>query len=66
VNFSVGVERERYDVRVDVLNLFNSDDDDITYWYVSRLPGEQVDGVEDFHIHPMEPRTLRTYFSWKL
>lgn len=65
VNLSAGYRGARYDFRVDVLNLFDSDDDDITYWYASRLPGEPTDGIEDFHIHPMEPRTIRAYLSWK-
>ena len=65
VNLELGYKRSRYDVRVDVLNLFDSDDDDITYWYASRLPGEPADGVEDFHFHPIEPRTVRASFGWK-
>jgi hypothetical protein len=44
---------------VDVLNLLDSRDNDITYFYASRLPGEPADGVEDYHFHPMEPRQVR-------
>jgi hypothetical protein len=44
---------------VDVFNLFNAEDADITYWFPSRLPGEPPQGVEDFHIHPSVPRTVR-------
>ena len=47
------------DLTLDVLNLFDTRDDDITYFYASRLPGEPADGVEDFHYHVMEPRTIR-------
>ena len=39
--------RGRFDVRVDLLNALDSDDDDITYFYASRLPGEPDEGVED-------------------
>lgn len=46
-------------VGLDVLNLFAARDPDITYWYASRLPGEPVDGIEDRHIHPVEPRQIR-------
>ena len=46
-------------MRVDVLNLLDSDDDDITYFYASRLAGEPAEGVEDLHFHPIEPRTVR-------
>jgi hypothetical protein len=29
---------------------------------VSREPDE---GVEDYHFHPIEPRNLRAYVTWK-
>lgn len=44
---------------MDVLNLFDARDPDISYWYASRLPGEPVGGIEDRHIHPVEPRQVR-------
>ena len=50
---------------VDVLNLFDSDDDDITYYYPSMLVGEAAGGVEDVHFHIMEPRTVRAYLTYK-
>lgn len=43
----------------EVLNVFNNRANDIQYYYASRLPGESALGVDDFHIHPAEPRTLR-------
>jgi hypothetical protein len=43
---------------VDLLNLLNSKDRDIAYYYESRLPGEAA-GVEDTHFHPVEPFGLR-------
>jgi hypothetical protein len=51
--------------QLDVLNLFNSKDHDIDYFYVSRLPGEPIDGVADVHFHPVEPRTLRATLQVK-
>jgi hypothetical protein len=42
-----------------VLNLLNNADNDIQYFYTSRLPGEPDEGIHDFHIHPMESRTWR-------
>jgi hypothetical protein len=42
-----------------VLNLLDSRDNDITYFYASRLPGEPAEGVDDIHFHPLEPRQLR-------
>jgi hypothetical protein len=46
-------------VSLAVLNLFDSKDNDITYFYQSRLPGEPTEGVEDFHFHRVEPRAVR-------
>ncbi len=43
---------------LDVLNMLDSKDHDIDYFYESRLPGE-TDPVEDIHFHPLEPRTIR-------
>ena len=39
-------------------NVFDSRDNDITYFYESQLPGE-ARPVSDIHFHPVEPRTLR-------
>lgn len=44
---------------VDVLNLFDARDSDISYFYASRLAGEPAQGVEDIHFHPVEPRQVR-------
>jgi len=44
---------------VEVLNLTDSQRDDIAYAYASRLPSEPAGGVDDIHFHPVEPRTLR-------
>jgi hypothetical protein len=41
-----------------VYNLFDSHDNDITYFYVSQLVGE-TSPVDDKHFHPVEPRTPR-------
>jgi hypothetical protein len=40
-------------------NLFDAKVSDIDYFYVSRLPGEPVEGAADIHTHPALPRTLR-------
>jgi hypothetical protein len=49
----------RFRLGLDVLNLLDARDPDISYFYASRLPGEPADGVEDRHIHPVEPRQVR-------
>jgi len=65
LNAGLGWRRGAVDVRADVLNLLDSADDDITYFYTSRLPGEPAEGGEDLHFHPIEPRTVRVHASWK-
>ncbi len=52
-------------VKLDVLNLFDSNDHDISYYYSSRLSGEPAEGVEDIHFHPVEPRMLRGSIAWR-
>ena len=47
------------DLALDVLNLTNRQNNDISYYYTSRLAGEPAAGVADVHVHPAEPRTLR-------
>ena len=48
---------------LDVFNLFDRDDHDIDYFYVSRLPGEPPEGVDDRHFHPVESRAFRLSLS---
>jgi outer membrane receptor protein involved in Fe transport len=59
VNLEVGRRiGKRIAVSLAVYNVFDSDDNDITYFYESQLPGESAP-VDDRHFHPVEPRTLR-------
>lgn len=53
-------------IGVDVLNLFDANDADISYFYASRLRGEPSEGVEDRHIHPVEPRQVRVSLKMAL
>ena len=64
VNAGFGYRWPRFELRVDVFNLFDSTDNDITYFYASRLPGEPDDGIEDVHLHPLEPRAVRASLSY--
>ncbi|MDB5477319.1 MAG: TonB-dependent receptor [Phenylobacterium sp.] len=60
VNLNLGYRiTPKLKVQVDVFNLFDSHDDAADYVYVDRLPGEAAAGVEDLHIHPLEPRSAR-------
>jgi hypothetical protein len=56
----------RVSLGLEVLNVFDQADDDIQYFYASRLPGEPDEGVEDRHVHPFEPRTLRLSLRLRL
>ena len=49
----------RFSVRAEVLNIADSHDDEIRYFYTSRLQGEPTEGVDDDHFHSFEPRTFR-------
>ncbi len=46
-------------VVLDVFNLFNTEASDIDYFYTSRLRGEPAGGVDDIHLHPTLPRSIR-------
>ena len=46
-------------VNLQVYNVLNAKVSDIDYFFASRLPGEPFGGVEDIHVHPAVPRTLR-------
>jgi outer membrane receptor protein involved in Fe transport len=56
---------QQWQFGVDVLNLLDSNDNDIDYFYSSRLQGEPADGIEDRHSHPLEPRTLRLKLTYR-
>ena len=49
---------------LEAFNLLDREDDDIAYYYASRLPGEPLEGVEDVHFHPMESRTFRLWVEY--
>ncbi|HPA89862.1 MAG TPA: TonB-dependent receptor [Quisquiliibacterium sp.] len=50
--------RRGLDLTVDVFNLLDRQVNDIEYFYTSRLRGE-AQPVDDRHLHPAEPRTVR-------
>lgn len=54
------------EVALDVLNLTDRRQQDISYHYVSRLPGESAQGVPDVHLHPALPRTARLSLRMRL
>jgi hypothetical protein len=44
---------------VEGFNLLSAGVSDVDYFYVSRLPGEPLEGVADRHTHPMPRRSFR-------
>ena len=56
---------DRLEVALEAFNLLGRNDDDIAYFYASRLPGEPAGGVEDVHFHPMERPSVRLSLAWK-
>ena len=58
-NARLGWRDRDWEFALDGLNLLDRRNDDIAYYYASRLPGEPADGVEDVHLHPAEPFMLR-------
>jgi hypothetical protein len=65
MNLGVSKEFEHFTIGVDVLNATNSKDNEIEYYYESRLKGETVP-VADRMIHPLEPRTFRLVLRAKM
>jgi outer membrane receptor protein involved in Fe transport len=47
------------DIAFDMMNLTDRKNNDISYYYTSRIAGEPLAGVNGLHVHPAEPRTIR-------
>ncbi len=63
-NLRLGFQRKNWNVKADILNLSDSSDHDIDYYYASRLSSEDPGTeTEDIHYHIIEPRTLRVSLS---
>ncbi|MEO7865390.1 MAG: TonB-dependent receptor [Sphingomicrobium sp.] len=58
-NARLGYRLGKIELAADLLNIFNSKDKEIEYFYASRLPGEPLAGIEDRHFKAVEPRQLR-------
>ena len=59
VNAGLAYHYRNLEFRLESFNLLDSQDNDIAYYYSSRLATEPVGGVSDIHFHPLEPRTWR-------
>jgi hypothetical protein len=59
LNTNVGYRGENWEAALECLNLLDRKDNDIEYFYArSATPG-----IEERHIHPVEPRMLRARFT---
>jgi hypothetical protein len=58
VNAGVAKQLGRFKVGLDILNLLDAEDNDMTYFYESQLANE-TSPVEDIHFHPVHSRTFR-------
>lgn len=64
LNLRVGYEfNDNLNLSMDFLNITDSDDHDIEYFYESQLTGETMP-IEDRHFHIFEPRSLRFYLAY--
>jgi outer membrane receptor protein involved in Fe transport len=65
VNLNVGYRFSPHlKAQVDVFNVTNSKADAADYLYTDRLRGEPAAGVEDLHVHPLEPISARLAVSY--
>jgi len=58
VNLAASYDWQKVTLSLEVLNIFDAEDADITYFFESQLAGE-ASPVEDIHFHPVEPRQVR-------
>ncbi len=49
----------RWTLSLAAFNLLDRKDNDVEYFYASRLPGEPAEGIEDIHLHPVERPNVR-------
>ncbi len=58
VNLAASFDWRAVTLSLELLNAFDAEDSDISYFFESQLPGEAAP-VEDIHFHPVEPRQVR-------
>lgn len=57
---------EGLSLALDVFNLWDRWNSDISYHYTFRVAGEPPSGVAGLHLHPAEPRTLRVTARYRI
>ena len=64
VHFGVSYAQESWELGLDIINLLDQEDDDIAYWFESRMIGETA-SFKDIHFHPSNPRAVRALLKYK-
>ena len=64
VSLGVSYAQDNWELGLDAFNVFDRDDDDIAYFFESRLSGE-IDAVEDIHFHPSNPTHVRLLMKYR-
>lgn len=65
VNLRLGYRfNDKTNITIDVLNLLDSNNHDVEYYYASQLATETAP-VDDNHYHIFEPRTFRAYVTFE-
>lgn len=64
LNARIGYQGKQLAFGLDLLNITNSKDPAISYYYRTRLQGEPADGVLGRVIHPLLPFEMRAYVSY--
>jgi outer membrane cobalamin receptor len=64
VNAALSRDFDHWQLSIELLNVFDQDAHDIGYYYESQLSNELAP-VEDYHYHPIEPRTLRATVQYQ-
>jgi hypothetical protein len=65
INANLGYRAKRWEAAVECVNLLDRNDNDIEYYYTSRLRGEPLAGIDDVHLHPAEPRMFRARVTYR-
>ena len=64
LNGQIGYRTKNWEVALECLNILDRKDNDIEYYYTSRLAGERAEGFDDTHLHPAEPRMFRLRMTY--
>ena len=60
VNLDVGYKiTPKLKLQISVFNLLNSKANASAFYYTARIPGEPLEGVTDYQVHPLEPISAR-------